>query len=147
MADPKERRTPLSFEAFKKFSFYISGFENLSNFAQCSKLAYSAAKQRFWELDMQSRGKPALYQAIENNDHAAITEALDVYAKMGATGYLDGTGVNFRSFWWDDGRHAIKNVRSPVMLATEVGTPATLRLVVTHPAGCDINMRRVPQFC
>ena len=50
MANP-EKRGALSFEVLRGISLYISGFENRSNFAQCSKLAHRATEQRFWELD------------------------------------------------------------------------------------------------
>ncbi|KAK3290922.1 uncharacterized protein B0H64DRAFT_478770 [Chaetomium fimeti] len=144
MAETNKRRG-IPTEILNDIARKIPDFRALCTFARCNTLTYKIANPLLWEREvLRSKGKPALYWAIENNDHATITKALDMYASAGATGLLDGTGVDFESFWWADGRGAMKNMLSPAMLAVEVGTLETLRLIVTHPAGCNLNMRRTP---
>jgi hypothetical protein len=135
------RSVELPATILRDIAWRIEGLGDMCRFARCSTGTYTLTMPRMWLLDLPRPGKPALYYAIEHGDLDLAEKALTKYQEAGAHGMFDGSAVKWDTFKWRTGAPAEAESMSPVMLAVESGSLAMLKLVVTHPAKCPIDLR------
>jgi hypothetical protein len=138
--NPSQTSRTLPATILRDLAWRIDRLSDMRRFARCSTFTYRVAVPRMWLLDISSPGKPALYYAIEVGDLELAEKALTKYKEFGAHGMLDGTAVQWDTFRWRGRGLAQSEPASPVMLAVLSGSMDMLKLVVTHPAKCPLDV-------
>lgn len=143
---------PISLDALRIVLDKTRTAKAAANFAQVNRLTHSLSKNLAWDLDIQTQGVPVLFRALNDGDVDLFARAISHYKQRGWNGLLDGSSVNWDSFFPKDKRgllvrdphiYALSFWTPPIILAVEARQPEMLRMLIEAGVPLD-SIRTVP---
>lgn len=109
------------------------------NLSKVNRACHAVLSDEFYRRDALNPGIPSLYRAIQYADCDIIANSIQAYRRVGATGMLDGSTVQWDTFDRAPGEWKLSRYTNPAILAVQSQRVPVLRNVVKYLTPAELN--------